>query len=470
MRTESRGSGCRVRRRSLLLFCLFLSATVATLFLIRGGRNAAAAATAIATRIARSAVVAPAHYGSAMHSASLLDALAAVDYLAAKYTATANDLKRANLVRRHRDQLMLDYTAATDFSRERHMYDFNQNFSYACPIQQECHLIPCVHPFHSLTRSQSCASASLRIATFNLYNVQMKWPTRRDMIARALTEVGADIIALQEVRIASPAAKHGHQAAELQQLLRSVGASSGAQPNKLSHPHLVYQRVSTQPQNEGLEEGIALLSRFPIQRWGVRILLSSAELGKRQPRRTAAAHGASDRARSGAAVDDEDDDSGLVWFSESGKPPLTVPPDSRVVLYARVSTPSSSSSSSSPVDLFVTHWPVSDREQCTAALQTKHFVDRVWHREASGRERVPQVVTGDLNVYFDFEWPIDFLRGRVLANAALNKCWSDSFARAFERRDSETGVCLHLKLFDYDFGGIYISRALDLALYPATPE
>ncbi len=313
---------------------------------------------------------------------------------------------------------------------------------------------------YSVTRSQSCAVASLRIATFNLYNVQMKWPTRRGMIARALTEVSADIVGLQEVRIAAPASKNGHQAAELQQLLL------GTQTNTLSHPHLVYQRVSAQ--NEGLEEGIALLSRFPIQRWGVRILLSSAELAKRPPRRhTAAFNSASDRKRGGPTVGDEDD-SGLVWFSDSGKPPLTVPPDSRVVLYARVLTPSSSvtsssSNSPSPVDVFVTHWPVSDREQCTAAMQTKHFADRVWNQKASGSgsggvERVPQVLTGDMNVYFDFDWPIDFLFGRVLANAALNKCWSDSFARAFERRDSETG------LFSYRHCEMFSLELLSIAL------
>jgi hypothetical protein len=127
MRSESRSSGCRVRRRSVLLFCLFFSATVATLFLIRGGKSAVAADTAPVTRTAAAftrAAVAPTHHGSTPRSASVLDASAAVEYLAAKFTATANDLKRANLVRRHRGKLMLDYTAATDFSRERYMYEF----------------------------------------------------------------------------------------------------------------------------------------------------------------------------------------------------------------------------------------------------------------------------------------------------------------------------------------------------------
>lgn len=166
----------------------------------------------------------------------------------------------------------------------------------------------------------------------------------------------------------------------------------------VAYPHMLYQRVSEQ--DAGREEGIAILSRFPFVEHGVCVLLPSAAAAK--PRQT--------------------DAPPLHWLSSDSdrRVPPDVPDNARVVLYARLRVLDDATAPGALVDVFATHWPVSDVEQCSAAAQMLAFMNLVWQR---GARRVPQIALGDFNAYFDFEWPVDLLSGKVLGDATLNKCW-----------------------------------------------
>ena len=74
--------------------------------------------------------------------------------------------------------------------------------------------------------------------------------------------------------------------------------------------------------------------------------------------------------------------------------------DQRVLLHVVVEV-----GSGVEVDVFTSHWPVYDYEQCHTALQIRNVTERV---RAEHPERA-QILLGDLNVYFDFEYPIRLL-------------------------------------------------------------
>eukprot|EP00026_Physarum_polycephalum_P007153 Phypoly_transcript_07209.p1 GENE.Phypoly_transcript_07209~~Phypoly_transcript_07209.p1 ORF type:complete len:439 (+),score=51.74 Phypoly_transcript_07209:338-1654(+) len=54
------------------------------------------------------------------------------------------------------------------------------------------------------------------------------------------------------------------------------------------------------------------------------------------------------------------------------------------------------------INFFVTHFSLNDIEQCTHALM-------LWEHLNSFPPDVPQILVGDMNTYFDFEWPMDLL-------------------------------------------------------------
>jgi hypothetical protein len=45
----------------------------------------------------------------------------------------------------------------------------------------------------------NCKTASLKVVTYNLFNLNDRWPERKMLIAEALHAVDADIIGFQEV-------------------------------------------------------------------------------------------------------------------------------------------------------------------------------------------------------------------------------------------------------------------------------
>ena len=84
-----------------------------------------------------------------------------------------------------------------------------------------------------------------KIATYNLWNINPPWPVRRDRIAEILKGLHPDVIGFQEVR------KYENEN-QLQGLLKLL-------PNEYQY---VYEKV--RDEDEGEEEGVALMSRHPV--------------------------------------------------------------------------------------------------------------------------------------------------------------------------------------------------------------
>lgn len=92
----------------------------------------------------------------------------------------------------------------------------------------------------------------IKLLTLNLLSDLSRWVARRDLLARLLMEQDADLISLQEVKLPeNPAA---WLTSRLNERLRS------------SEPYRLYLTPKTG--RAGLEEGIAILSRLPIEESG----------------------------------------------------------------------------------------------------------------------------------------------------------------------------------------------------------
>lgn len=53
-----------------------------------------------------------------------------------------------------------------------------------------------------------------------------------------------------------------------------------------------------------------------------------------------------------------------------------------------------------PIQIFVTHLSFDAGEQCRQFIQLLKFVEEHWKRRQSRH----QILMGDMNIYFDFEW------------------------------------------------------------------
>jgi len=76
--------------------------------------------------------------------------------------------------------------------------------------------------------------------------------------------------------------------------------------------------------------------------------------------------------------------------------------NARVCLRVTVNT----STTAGPVDFFVTHLSYDAAEQCRQVVALRSFLDE----SAMERPHRPQILVGDLNIYRDFEWPMDYLQ------------------------------------------------------------
>ncbi|KNC47281.1 uncharacterized protein AMSG_11780 [Thecamonas trahens ATCC 50062] len=183
----------------------------------------------------------------------------------------------------------------------------------------------------------------LSIATYNLWNTNPPWEARAKAMAAMLNALAPQVLALQEVRILPDG---GNQADALIAMLQPQYS-------------VVYARVLGTPGSAD-EEGIALATTLDI--------VSSAE---------------------------------------HPLPPMTGNAV-RMLLHVRLRLPGSGDDDddSNLLDVFATHWPVYDYEQCNTALQVAAIARKVW---ASNGGRIAQIVLGDFNAYFDFDEPMRIL-------------------------------------------------------------
>lgn len=91
--------------------------------------------------------------------------------------------------------------------------------------------------------------------------------------------------------------------------------------------------------------------------------------------------------------------------------PADVDQLNRTVLRVLLDTPRG------PINVFVTHLTFERTQQCQSVLELKRFMLRPEHRPGD----VPQILVGDLNVYTDFQHPLELLTQRSLRvdNACL---------------------------------------------------
>jgi len=190
----------------------------------------------------------------------------------------------------------------------------------------------------------------LKAATYNLWNINPPWPERRGRIVQMFNTLKPDIIGLQEIRYYEGQS----QLQQLQSLLPD-------------YPYSAYLEV-LKGLAVGKEEGIGILSRYPIVN---------------------------------------------TTFTQYHSPESKANADTRKCLNALIEIPGLGK-----INFFVTHFGLDDHEQCTQASNLWRFLNTF-------PKDIPKIVVGDMNTYFDFEWPVEFLTqgfSSLLLNR-LNPCF-----------------------------------------------
>ena len=78
-----------------------------------------------------------------------------------------------------------------------------------------------------------------------------------------------------------------------------------------------------------------------------------------------------------------------------------------------------------PVRVLSSHLSYEKMEQCRTVPLVRAFADKLWHADQKTYDGVvPQLLVGDLNTYFDFEWPFDYLTepSGHISRSPLNPC------------------------------------------------
>jgi len=212
-------------------------------------------------------------------------------------------------------------------------------------------------------------SHSLRVVTWNLWNLSEQWNIRKQSIAATLKELGAHVVGVQEVRLVAGGT-------QLDELATSAGYS-----------YYHYQRAGLPGRRD--EEGVGIMSILPIVKVEGHAIALSAESSDSNPR---------------TALLATIDASSLLKQSGNNQ-----------VEYL--------------VDVLVTHLSYDAGEQCRQIVQLRRFLDEkldicerqpmpdasVLRGATQIRQRMthspfrPQILMGDFNIYRDFEWPMDYL-------------------------------------------------------------
>jgi endonuclease/exonuclease/phosphatase family metal-dependent hydrolase len=210
---------------------------------------------------------------------------------------------------------------------------------------------------------------SLRVVNWNLWNLSEQWPIRKLSIAATLQSLGAQIVGVQEVRLVAGGTQ-----------LDELAAAAG-------YPHFYYQRAGNPGRRD--EEGVGIMSSLPIVYVEGHAIALSAKSSDSNPRTA-----------------------------------LRVTVDASSLLEQ-----SGTKQAEFLVDVLVTHLSYDAGEQCRQVAQLRRYLDAKLDvckeertrdvsllRGAAKLSRKshlssfrPQILMGDLNIYRDFEWPMDYL-------------------------------------------------------------
>jgi len=213
-------------------------------------------------------------------------------------------------------------------------------------------------------------SHGLRVVTWNLWNLSEQWHIRKQSIATTLKELGAHVVGVQEVRLITGGTQ-----------LDELAASAG-----YSYYH--YQRAGLPGRRD--EEGVGIMSILPIVKVETRAIALSPESSDSNPR---------------TALLATIDASSLLKQIGNHQAEFLV-------------------------DVLVTHLSYDAGEQCRQIVQVRRYLDekleicekdlstpdasilrgstQSWGSISNSLFR-PQILMGDLNIYRDFEWPMDYL-------------------------------------------------------------
>jgi endonuclease/exonuclease/phosphatase family metal-dependent hydrolase len=202
--------------------------------------------------------------------------------------------------------------------------------------------------------------AELGVASYNLWNLNSPMEDRMRQIAAMINAMQLDVVGVQEVRPYKGAP-------QLAVLVKDLPGYA-----------YVYQRAQGGPGHEGEEEGVGIVYRT-------------------------------------AAVSVVSVDYRTLQVS-----PKSSDLNKRIVLRA-VLRPSNARFGET-IDFFVAHFSYDAGQQCESVVELAEWIDATERAEPTGQRL--QVLTGDFNTYFDFEWPMLSLThpSSALENHADNPC------------------------------------------------
>lgn len=211
----------------------------------------------------------------------------------------------------------------------------------------------------------------LKVASFNLWGFQ-HWKEREDKIAKLLEERRLDVIGFQEVRL------FPNKTNQLDILQNRSPSLSGYHIAYRGCHNVIHEGTEIPPdhleraQSEGYEEGLAILSRFPI--------LSSQSIILPHHAR---------------------------WSSD---------PNGRCAVMVTLNA-SEIAPELSRLQVFLSHTSYADTQQCLNTVALRYWINSL------RTENNPQVLMGDFNTYFGWEWPMDVLtHQQQLLSSELYPC------------------------------------------------
>ena len=292
--------------------------------------------------------------------------------------------------------------------------------------------------------------SALRVGTFNLWNLNSNWPLRQRGIQSMLAYLKADIVAVQEIRWLpgagwpagqNPDATGGTREDQQDGDGDSDSGDAEANADESSQPDAAppcaedefvvdhvctpcpefefnaagddpegddtacavrYNPDGTDPRLESREAQVVALAAGAGYDYFV---LRSAAAAARSVGANWTAPGGFDEEAVGLLSRHP-----IVDTQELPLPPPWDAPDRnpRVILAPLVNI-SSAESGVGLVRVLSSHLSYEKMEQCRTVPLVRAFADRLWQEDQAAHGFVPQLIMGDLNTYFDFEWPFDVL-------------------------------------------------------------
>jgi endonuclease/exonuclease/phosphatase family metal-dependent hydrolase len=297
----------------------------------------------------------------------------------------------------------------------------------------------------------------LRVGSYNLWNLNSNWPLRQQGIQSMLRYLNTDIIAVQEIRwlegqswpsgnnddITEETAEEAEKNSQITEQADSGTTDDDSKTCEEDYfvkenrchkcPTFEHRAAGDDPKGEDTQCEVKYKDNGDDPRLDAReaqiVSLASGAGYEFYTFRSAAAAARAVNANWTAPGGFDEEAVGLLSkhpildIQELPLPPPWDAPDRnpRVILAPLVNV-----SGVGMVRVFSSHLSYERMEQCRTIPLVKQFADKLWHQDRENQEGkvVPQLLMGDLNIYFDFEWPTDYLTNPKghLSRSPVNPC------------------------------------------------